>query len=136
MKNIHIYIQEPDNKEEYQISINDAQQLTNGTCDSIIFQEINYVDLEDITKVFAILNSKLSYNGSCFCQFSHLESILNDYNFHKINETQLNRIIFQGKRNLLSEASMIDIVTSSGLVIKNIVYDEYLVKLELVKKHG
>lgn len=136
MSNIHIYINEPENKENYQISINDAQQLTNGTCESIVFQEINYVDTDDIAKVFSVLYEKLSYNGSCFCQFSHLESILEDYNFHKIDENKLNDIIFHGKRNLLPESAMLDIIVSNGFLVKNMVYDEYLVKLELVKKHG
>lgn len=136
MNNIHIYINEPENKEDFQISINDAQQLTNGTCDSIVFQEINYVDVDDIAKVFSVLHDKLSYNGSCFCQFSHLESILDDYNFHKIDENKLNDIIFYGKRNLLTESTMLDIIVSNGFLVKNMIYDEYLVKLELVKKHG
>lgn len=134
MSNIHIYIAEPKNKEEYQLSIQEAQQLTNGTCESIVFQETNYVDLEDIPNLVALLYSKLSYNGSCFIQFSHLESIINDFNYNKIDEKKLNELLFRGRRNLLSEAFMISAITDSGFYIKNLIYDEYLLKLEIVKK--
>lgn len=136
MSNVHFYLNEPEKKEDYHISINDAQHLTNGTCNSIIFQELNYVDPDEIPNVFALLYDKLSYNGSCFCQFSHLESIIEDFNFHKIDENKLNTIIFMGRRNLLSEISVLDIISAQGFKIKNLVYDEYLVKLELVKNNG
>lgn len=136
MKNIHLYLNEPKNKEEYHVSINATQEITNGTCDSIVFQELNHIDKEDISKVFEIIADKLSYNGSCFCQFSHLESIIDDYNFHKIDENKLNDIIFRGRRNLLSETTMLELISSNGLLVKKLTYDEYIVKLELVKKHG
>lgn len=133
MSNIHIYIKEPENKDPYHLSIEETQQLTNGSCDSIIFQEINYIDMEDIQKLFLLINEKLAYGGSCFCQFNHMESIISDYNFNKINEEKLNNQIFRGKRNLLSETTMVAIIKSTGFVVKNITYDEYLAKLEIVK---
>jgi hypothetical protein len=136
MSNIHIYIREPENKTEYQLSIDEAQQLTNGTCDSIVFQELNYIDPEDINNMFNVLFDKLSYYGSCFIQWSHMESILNDYNFHKIDEKKLNELLFGGRRNLISESSMMNHVLDLGFLIKNLVYDEYLIKLEIVKNHG
>jgi hypothetical protein len=133
MNNIHIYIAEPTNKEEYHISIEEAQELTNGTCDSIVFQETNYIDIEDISNLLNLLFNKTSYGGSCFIQFNHLESIINDYNFNKINENKLNSLIFKGRRNLLTETSMLSMITSTGFLIKHLVYDEYLIKLEIVK---
>jgi len=133
MSNIHIYIAEPSNKEEYQLSIQEAQELTNGTCESIIFQEINYIDFEDVSSLLSLLFDKTAYGGSCFIQFNHLESIINDYNFNKINEQKLNELIFKGRRNLLNETSMISIITNVGFYIKHLVYDEYLIKLEIVK---
>lgn len=134
--NIHIYIAEPAEKTEYQLSVEEAQDLTNGICDSIVFQEMNYIDSEDISKMLRLLFDKLSYNGSCFIHFNHLESIVNDYNFNKIDEIKLNSTIFRGRRNLITETSMISEIINTGFLIKHLVYDEYLVKLELVKKNN
>lgn len=131
--NIHIYIAEPQDKQPYELSVQETQELTNGTCDSIVFQELNYIDYEDISSLLSLVYSKLSYNGIFFLHFNHLESIIGDYNYNKITEKKLNDLIFNGRRNLITETYAISQITSAGFGIKTLVYDDYIVKIELVK---
>lgn len=131
--NIHIYIAEPLDKQPYELSVQETQDLTNGTCDSIIFQEMNYIDYEDISSLLSLIYVKLSYNGIFFLHFNHLESIIGDYNHNKISEKKLNDLIFSGRRNLVTETYAVSQITNTGFIIKKIIYDDYIVKMELVK---
>ena len=133
--NIHVYINEPESLESYHINISDLHTITNGLCDSIIFQEMNYLHLEHIKPALDLLLQKLSYDGSCYIQFNNLEAIINDYNFNKIDEKKLNDILLNGRKNALTESTMLDFITASGFTVKSITYDMPLIKLEL-GKHG
>lgn len=133
-KNIVVYYDKPSSITSSHIHLSDINSIPNGSCDTIMFTELNKLDISNYSDTIGVLLAKLKINkGLLLLQLIHLDRVASDIFYTKIDDVAINNILYNGARSACHENTIVQFILKCGGKISQFTFNDYNLKLEVIR---
>lgn len=134
-KSITVYVNRPKNQNPNSISISEKDKIVNGSCDNIMFSELESLPISDIySSIDMLLEKTRIKTGKLFLSFIDFDQLINDIFYEKISIEEYNKIVYNNPKNvnLVTEKYILEYLRQNeSYTINSTTYDGYVIRMEI-----